>query len=312
MTFMQRTRRFFRTPFGLLILGLLVAGLAALTYGYIEDFDFYDPSPMTCAAPADSPEVERFIAFGDYGQGSKSQFDLARAIAEQYEKTPFETAFLLGDNFYPDGDVKKYAHSRFEVPYKPLIEGGVKFYTSIGNHDDRKGHIQDLMAYFDMPDKYYKVTLKDIDFFILNTTYFVRSPEQRAWIEKSLAESRAPWKIVIGHHPLYASDKNGGSKGLREVLEPLLQKYGADMYLAGHEHYYQRFEPINGVDYIVSGGGGASLYPFKSDPPHPSVRIRTHHFLLFEALGDELWMKALNERGQIIDCAHWKTGSPTN
>lgn len=57
------------------------------------------------------------------------------------------------------------------------------------------------------------------------------------WLETSLASSKARWKIVIGHHPLWstAGSKFQQAKSLRRLILPALCRY-ADLYLAGHEH----------------------------------------------------------------------------
>jgi tartrate-resistant acid phosphatase type 5 len=57
------------------------------------------------------------------------------------------------------------------------------------------------------------------------------------WLETSLASSKARWKIVIGHHPLWstAGSKFQQARSLRRLILPALCRY-ADMYVAGHEH----------------------------------------------------------------------------
>jgi hypothetical protein len=57
------------------------------------------------------------------------------------------------------------------------------------------------------------------------------------WLERSLAESPARWKIVIGHHPLWSSagSKFQQARALRRIILPALCRH-ADLYLAGHEH----------------------------------------------------------------------------
>lgn len=268
-----------------------------------NDFDFARPeTPLACDAPPAGSKPFRFIAFGDYGQGTPFQRQLGQVMASVYRKTPYDIALLLGDNIYPDGNIQKLAKTNFEDPYKPLIDNRVRFLAAIGDHDDHKGHVKDEMAYFKMPGKFYQVSYGPVDFFVLNTTFFVRSPEQRAWIEQALAHSKARWKIVVAHHPLYSSGRNGNTEGLRAVLEPMLIKYKADMYLAGHDHDYERFQPVSGVNYIVSGGGGSYLYEFRKVQPHSLVRLKTHHFLLFEVTDNHLWMKAINRFGDVIDC----------
>lgn len=279
---------------------------------FFEDFDF-DQTPFyanKCPSAPEKPAPLRFIAFGDWGQGTVFQRDLAHQMARQNEITPFQFALLLGDNIYPDGNIKKYANAYFESPYQPLLKAGVGFYPALGNHDTRGGYQQDQITYFKMPGDYYQVSYPNVDFFILNTTYFVRNPVQQAWLKKALSQSRAPWKIVVAHHPLHSSGRNGDTGGLRDLLEPILIQYGVDLYLSGHDHNYERFNPMHGIRYIVSGGGGGYLTQIKSSAhPHSNVRIRTHHFLLFELQGKTLYLKAMNKHGDAIDCTHWTKGS---
>ncbi|WP_373530995.1 metallophosphoesterase [Vampirovibrio sp.] len=273
---------------------------------FFEDFDFYRPeTPLVCGVAPSSKQPLRFIAFGDFGQGTPFQAKLAKQMVKAHQRQPFGLALLLGDNIYPNGDIKKLAKTHFENPYAGLIERNIQFIATIGDHDDRNGHREDEMSYFKMPKDYYKVSQGPVDFFILNTTFFVRSPEQRAWIERALAESKAPWKIVVGHHPMYSSGRNGNTDGARKVLEPLMIRYGVDLYLAGHDHDYERFAPIQGVRYVVSGGGGSYLYNFRKTQPHSEVRLKTHHFLLLEVTQNHLWLKAINRHGDVIDCVDW-------
>jgi phosphodiesterase/alkaline phosphatase D-like protein len=236
-------------------------------------------------------------------------------MVKTYDQTPFKVAVLLGDNIYPNGDIKKLGKTHFEDPYQGLIRNHVKFVAALGNHDYRQGHQNDEMRYFKMPKDYYQYSDGPVDFFILNTIEFVDNPTQQAWLKQALAHSQARWKIVAAHHPVYSSGKHGKQTfGLRRVLEPILVKHHADLYLAGHDHDYERFEPIQGVNYIVSGGGGSYLYDFKKIAPHSLVRIKTIHFLLFSATEHDLWVKAINRNGETVDCAHWhkdKTGTAT-
>lgn len=301
-----------RTPW-LIALGVFAVVLGIVCWVVLwRGFDFYRPSkPVVCEEPPANSHPMRFIAFGDFGEGTMFQGVLGAQMAKTHEKYPFDMALLLGDNIYPDGDIKKLAKSNFENPYKGLIDDQVKFVAAIGDHDDHKGHQYDEMAYFHMPGEYYKYSEGPVDFFILNTTRFIRSPEQQAWLNKALSESHARWKIVAAHHPVYSSGRHGHqTPKLRKVLEPILVRNHADLYLAGHDHDYERFNPIQGVNYIVSGGGGSFLYDFRQIDLHSLVRIKTIHFLLFSATDTDLWMKAINRYGETVDCVHWHKDLP--
>ena len=304
-----------RNPKLLIGVSLLLAILGGVCWTvFWRGFDFYQPSiPVVCEEPSPNTQPTRFIAFGDFGEGTLFQGVLGAQMAKTHEKTPFNIALLLGDNIYPDGDIKRLGKTHFEDPYQGLIRQKVKFVAAIGDHDDHKGHQYDEMAYFKMPNAYYQTSDGPVDFFILNTTFFVRDPKQQAWLEQSLSKSHAPWKIVAAHHPVYSSGRHGHQTGsLRQVLEPILVKHHADLYLAGHDHDYERFKPIQGVNYVISGGGGSYLYDFKTIMPHSLVRIKTIHFLLFSATPNDLWMKAINRDGEAVDCAHWHKASIQN
>jgi hypothetical protein len=80
------------------------------------------------------------------------------------------------------------------------------------------------------------------------------------WLERSLAESPARWKIVMGHHPIWSSagSKFHQARMMRRLILPSLCRH-ADMYLAGHHHTVQHWQ-MDGIDYVVTGAGGASNY----------------------------------------------------
>ena len=76
-----------------------------------------------------------------------------------------------------------------------------------------------------------------------------------AWLEKELAQSKSKWKIAYFHHPIYSSGGRHGSEvDLRSIIEPLFIKYGLNVVFAGHEHFYERLKPQNGIYYFTAGG----------------------------------------------------------
>jgi hypothetical protein len=248
----------------------------------------------------------RFIAFGDWGTGTPFQKDIAEQLAQLEQKAPFDSVLLLGDNFYPTGNVERLGKPYFTDMYPTLLQRHVQFIVTMGNHDTLMGHQAEQIAFFKVPGYYYEVHKPEIDFFVLNTNSFARDNVQQQWLKRALGASKAPWKIVMGHHPIYSSGEHGFNQGLHETLEPLLVKHKVDLYLAGHDHDYERFKPIQGVQYIVSGGGGAYLRNFKTPLMSQSlVHLKAHHFLDFELKGNTLQLQVIDKTGQVIDSTQW-------
>jgi hypothetical protein len=253
----------------------------------------------TMRAAAKPSPVTRFVAVGDTGSGQKQQVEVGQAMFQEYQAHPFPLVLILGDIIYDHGEVEKYARDRFEKPYQALLDNHVAFRVALGNHDLRHKNGEESLRYFRMPGRYYHFREGNVSFFVIDSNDF--SPIQAQWLERSLAVDHAPWRIVAGHHPIYSSGQHGNNAHLKETLEPILVRQHVDMYLAGHDHNYERFAPKQGVQYIVSGGGGANLRDFNSPVPGSLQRIKDFHFLSFTVQGDQLWMRALNRSGQLLD-----------
>jgi 3',5'-cyclic AMP phosphodiesterase CpdA len=243
----------------------------------------------------------KFAVIGDTGTGSSSQQRVAERLTQSRGRFPFEFVLMLGDNLYggenPDDFVRK-----FERPYKALLDAGVTFHATLGNHDDPK---QVFYKPFNMNgERYYsfKAPSGSIRFFSLNSNYMDKP--QLAWLEKELSASGSEWKIAFFHHPLYSSgDKHGADEVLREQLEPLFLKYGVDLVLTGHEHFYERLKPQKGIQYFIAGSS-AKLRKgnIGSSSGITAKGFDTGYaFLLMEIIGDELYFQTVTDEGKIID-----------
>jgi acid phosphatase len=213
----------------------------------------------------------RFIALGDQGSGGKGQSDVAKAMDRKAIKDPVEFVILLGDNFYwwgvesvddPQWDTK------FEKMYSyPSLQ--VPFYASLGNHDHYGNQFAQVRytgksSRWKMPAAYYtfSVMLDDslqVQFFALDTTPIVSqkkdSINQLQWLNEQLRTSKADWKIVYGHHPVYSSGHYGIDKHLVKVLEPVFRKYKVNLYMSGHDHDLELIKSGPETFYLISGTG---------------------------------------------------------
>src|SRR5215471_17906844 len=159
----------------------------------------------------------RFAVIGDSGTGQKPQYEIGRQMDVLRKKEGFGFVLMLGDNIYPNGNPRLFKQ-RFEEPYKALLEHGVKFYASLGNHDVIKGGPGEReYERFNMQGRDYYSFVEGgglVQFFALDSTRM--SPEQLAWLEGELQKSVARWKVAFFHHPIYSTClKHGSSLHLR-------------------------------------------------------------------------------------------------
>jgi 3',5'-cyclic AMP phosphodiesterase CpdA len=127
---------------------------------------------------------------------------------------------------------------------------------------------------------------------------------QITWLEKELRDSTEDWKIAYFHHPLYSSGERHGSQvDLRKVLEPLFIKYNVSVVFTGHDHFYERVKPQNGIVYFVVGSGGR-LRRGNIDP-RTGITARgfdtDQAFLVAEIDGDEMVFNTVSRGGTIVD-----------
>src|SRR5580704_14500736 len=143
------------------------------------------------------PASLKFAAIGDNGTGEQPEYDVANQMDRWHRRFPFDMVIMLGDNMYGSQGAADFVQ-KFERPYKPLLDAGVKFYASLGNHDKTAN---DQYKLFNMGgERYYTYARKNVRFFVLDTNYL--DPGQLVWIERALRDATEPWKIAYFHHPL--------------------------------------------------------------------------------------------------------------
>jgi 3',5'-cyclic AMP phosphodiesterase CpdA len=241
----------------------------------------------------------KFAVIGDSGQPGSGQTAIAKQMAAWRTRFPFEFVLMTGDNLYGSERPRDY-EKKFSVPYKALLDSGVKFYASLGNHDDSE---QIQYKLFNMDGKkYYSFKPKGgVRFFAIDSNYV--DDKQLQWLEKELAASGSDWKIAFFHHPLYSSGETHGSADLqRGLLEPIFLKYGVNVVIAGHEHFYERLKPQKGIAYFTIG---SSAKLRKGDLRKTAMTAygndSEYMFMLLEIVGDEMYFQAINQKGTTID-----------
>ncbi len=122
----------------------------------------------------------------------------------------------------------------------------------------------------------------DTEFTFQNVT---RRAEQIAWLDMDLASTAQPWKIAYFHRsPYSAVGEHGSDLAVRSAFGPIFERHGVQLVLSAHEHDYERTRPIregasgSEVTYLVSGGGGAPLYP-AGTAAWTAYSASRHHYL---------------------------------
>jgi predicted MPP superfamily phosphohydrolase len=287
---------------------LVVCMLVAPAYGQTAKVAKGNASGAKVSQPA-SPAVPltlpvkdgsvRFAVIGDTGTASKQQHQVADVMVRYHTVFPFDTVVMMGDNLYGSETPADYK-AKFQDVYQVLLDNKVKFYASLGNHDQPN---ERYYEYFNMNGKeYYRFTKGNVAFYALNSNYMDKA--QLKWLEGELAKDTSDWKICFFHHPPYSSgSKHGSDKQLREIVEPLFVKYGVNVVLTGHDHFYERIKPQKGIYYFVSGAGGklregnvktGSALTEKAFDDDLS-------FMLIEVVKDALHFQVISRTGETVD-----------
>ena len=202
----------------------------------------------------------------------------------------------------------------------------IDWFAINGNHEYR-GNTQAVQDYSKVsrrwiaPARYYTKTFEageqeSLEIFFIDTTPLIERyrgkykyadagkqsiEEQIKWLDKALAASQAKWKLVVGHHPLYAyTDKSESERtDMRKHVEALLNKYQVDMYLCGHIHNFQHIKPAGSkVEYLVNSSG--SLARKVKEIEGTVFCSSDAGFTLFSVNDNELSFFLINGKGEII------------
>ena len=284
-----------------LVASAMTIALLAIS-GFVENVSCQKgPATSNETLPVSLPIKEgsvRFAIIGDTGSGTDKQQQIADMMVRYKNVFPFEFVLMMGDNLYGGESAKDYV-KKFESVYKPLLDAKLKFYATLGNHDEAN---QRLYDHFNMNGKeYYSFKKGNVTFYSLNSNYMDK--RQVEWLEDALSKNNTEWKICFFHHPPYSSGKaHGSDKQLREIIEPIFVKHGVNVVFSGHEHFYERLKPQKGIHYFISGAGG-KLRAGGVGVSQVSAKSfdRDMHFMLIEIVDDKMHFQVISRTGKTID-----------
>lgn len=244
------------------------------------------------------PDSLKFAVIGDNGTGDPPEYDVGRQMAAARAAFPFELVIMLGDNMYGRQQPQDFV-DKFERPYAAMLQAGVPFYATLGNHDDQSNR---FYKGFNMNgERYYTFVKKTVRFVVLDSNLL--DPKQLAWAEDTLKNAQEQWKICYFHHPLYSdAGRHGPDVQLRVALEPVLVRYGVNVVFSGHEHIYERIKPQKGITYFIDGSSGQ----LRKGDMNPSAQTaasfdQDQTFMLVEVAADELHFETRSRTGRTVD-----------
>ncbi len=244
--------------------------------------------PVDLFARGAEADALNFLVLGDWGrQGELDQREVAAQMGIAAQNIGARFVISVGDNFYEDGVTSvndDHWHRSFEDVYEDRSLQ-VPWNVILGNHDY---HInpQAQLEYaktstrWKMPARYYMQSYKidantTADFFYLDTTPMIKVyykdgfekkihenvmtqdvPKQLAWFKSALAASKAQWKVVFAHHPIYSGGEHGDQPELIESVLPLLQEHNVHAYFNGHDHDLQHLK-AGEIDLFCTGAGSS-------------------------------------------------------
>ncbi len=278
-------------------------------------------------APFDSSAFN-FLIVGDWGRnGFFNQSDVAHGMGRVGAQIHSRFTISTGDNFYTEGVTStndpKWVRSYEAIYTAPALQS--RWYAILGNHD-WSGNVPAQVAYTEqsdrwyMPAQYYAETLAINDstealLVFLDTSPLAYPPEYRrrysnsgnwdtddqmAWLEQTLRDSDAEWKVVVGHHPIYVgSVRYSDNERLVTSLVPLFERYGVQVYFAGHDHNLQHHRPDGSpVDYFVSGAGSLTREVIETD--NTLFALGEPGFMAASLGPDQMVVNAYDEDGVLV------------
>ncbi|WP_226702903.1 purple acid phosphatase family protein [Microbulbifer elongatus] len=193
---------------------------------------------------------------------------------------------------------------------------------ALGNHDSHGGHPTLYLKQFALPDngsemldpgRTYHVSYQDLLVVVMDSNYHLVEPElQINWLDRVLGESDARWKVVIYHHPFYASREGRDNKSIRDAWGPVFDKHNVDIAFQGHDHAYMRTVPMRGHEPAVEGEQGtiylvavSGTKMYEQDLPEfaafGAVNTSTYQVIDVDPLSGLLQYRAIDDRGNLVD-----------
>jgi len=307
----------------ILLAGAVAASVAAaVTCGGAAPTPVPSPPPLPSAEP---PRLPTIAAAGDIvcAPASRDPCRHLETLAVVEALAP-DLVLPLGDNQYESGSESEYAvmynlsWGRLRATSRP-VPGNHEYqddFTAKGYYDFFNGPGAVTGIAGERGKGYYSYNFGDWHMIALNSNCaHIRggcglNSLQERWLREDLQANKRPCTLAYAHHPRFSSGTNGSSENLGPLWQALYD-YGVDVYLAGHDHHYERFapqrpdgvsDPEHGIREFVVGTGGRSITPFRTILANSEVQDTTSFGVLSMRLGPTGYQwKYLAARGMPLE-----------
>jgi len=269
----------------------------------------------TAAEPGAEPYS--FVYLGDPQNGLDQWGELLRQADFRFPDARF---YMIAGDLVDKGAERDNWDEFFHEGSPVFDESAVL--PAIGNHDSHGGHPTLYLQQFALPDngterldpgRTYHVRYQDLLVVVMDSNYQLIEPELQAdWLDRVLGESDARWKVVIYHHPFYASRADRDNYPLRETWGPIFDRHNVDIAFQGHDHAYMRTVPMrdhrpaaageHGTVYLVAVSGTKMYEQALPDfAAFGTTNTRTFQYIEVDPETGTLDYRAIDTRGEVID-----------
>jgi hypothetical protein len=250
-------------------------------------------SASILASPPSSQNLT-VVVYGD----SRSGHAVHRKLIEQAKRFQPNAVFHTGDLVTHPFRADEWATVNEVLSTWPK---DTPLYPALGNHEAGSAHYFKQFPQLNN-QSWYTVSLPPTVWIVLDTNApLAKGTPQYQWLVHTLQHATADTKIAVFHHPLFSSGMHGeDGKQLEPVLVSLFEKYKVSLVFNGHDHDYERLMR-HGVQYVITGGGGAGLYHRKRIHPESKAFYKANHFCVVNIQEKKMQLDVYNLAGRRID-----------
>lgn len=235
----------------------------------------------------------RIVAFSDAHYGGNAALGQQMAL--------YDPDLLLAPGDLADNGLIGDLHTNVFLGLGPVLRRAALYWTP-GNHDTANSYAACREIFTLPPDELnYWFEYADAQIVSLNS----EGLPGPSWLANALAASDKPWKIVFFHQAARsASGGHGENATIRDTYVPIMEQYGVQLALAGHNHYWWRSVPLNGVTHLITGRSGTRARELGTMPAYSAAGMNgteARSFAVIDFSWPFLQIRGITEYGNLID-----------